>query len=78
MPCTESNSSCGQAKVELELLSVPPLYLILVLKTKPGGEGITFILPADSGLPENSQGRWLGTVNATTNGAYQEDSYSRI
>jgi hypothetical protein len=40
-------------------------------QTKPGGEGITFILTADSGLPENRQGRWLGIVNATTNGAYQ-------
>ncbi|CAI8584666.1 unnamed protein product [Vicia faba] len=37
-------------------------------QTSPGGEGIAFILTADTSLPENSQGEWLGIVNASTNG----------
>ncbi|XP_058748495.1 probable L-type lectin-domain containing receptor kinase S.5 [Vicia villosa] len=37
-------------------------------ETSPGGEGIAFILTADTTLPENSQGEWFGIVNASTNG----------
>ncbi|CAJ2673033.1 unnamed protein product [Trifolium pratense] len=37
-------------------------------QTSPGGEGIAFILTADTTLPENSSGQWLGIVNASTNG----------
>ncbi|WJX11289.1 hypothetical protein P8452_01918 [Trifolium repens] len=37
-------------------------------QTSPGGEGIAFILASDKTLPENSDGQWLGIVNASTNG----------
>ncbi|KAK2454485.1 putative L-type lectin-domain containing receptor kinase S.5 [Trifolium repens] len=38
-------------------------------KTSPGGgEGIAFILASDPTLPQNSDGHWLGIVNASTNG----------
>lgn len=39
----------------------------------PGGEGVAFVLAADSNLPENSQGQWLGIVNANTNGNPQAE-----
>ena len=37
--------------------------------TTPGGEGLSFILAADTTLPQNSEGQWLGIVNASTNGS---------
>ncbi|KAM3733904.1 hypothetical protein ACB098_11G173200 [Castanea mollissima] len=37
----------------------------------PGGEGMAFILAADDTLPENSQGQWLGIVNASNDGSPQ-------
>lgn len=40
-------------------------------QTSPGGEGLAFILTADTTLPQNSEGQWLGIVNATTNGTSQ-------
>ncbi|KAK7848745.1 putative l-type lectin-domain containing receptor kinase s.5 [Quercus suber] len=40
-------------------------------KTFPGGEGLSFILAADATLPLNSDGQWLGIVNASTNGSSQ-------
>ncbi|XP_030927569.1 probable L-type lectin-domain containing receptor kinase S.5 [Quercus lobata] len=40
-------------------------------KTSPGGEGLSFILAADATLPLNSDGQWLGIVNASTNGSSQ-------
>lgn len=41
-------------------------------QTSPaGGEGLAFILTADSDIPDNSQGQWLGIVNAATNGSSQ-------
>ncbi|XP_041026695.1 probable L-type lectin-domain containing receptor kinase S.5 [Juglans microcarpa x Juglans regia] len=40
-------------------------------QTSPGGEGMAFILAADTALPEASYGQWLGIVNATTNGSSQ-------
>ncbi|XP_054800961.1 probable L-type lectin-domain containing receptor kinase S.5 [Prosopis cineraria] len=40
-------------------------------QTSPGGEGLAFILTGDIDLPENSAGKWLGIVNATTNGTSQ-------
>ncbi|KAF5473368.1 hypothetical protein F2P56_009983 [Juglans regia] len=40
-------------------------------QTSPGGEGMAFILAADTALPEASSGQWLGIVNATTNGSSQ-------
>ncbi|KAK4281808.1 hypothetical protein QN277_013260 [Acacia crassicarpa] len=37
--------------------------------SNPGaGEGLAFILAADTSLPPNSYGRWLGIVNSSTNG----------
>ncbi|XP_041026365.1 probable L-type lectin-domain containing receptor kinase S.5 [Juglans microcarpa x Juglans regia] len=41
--------------------------------TSPGGEGLAFILTADTTLPEASQGQWLGIVNASTNGSSQAE-----
>ena len=38
-------------------------------RTTPGGEGLSFILAADTTLPQNSEGQWLGIVNASTNGS---------
>ena len=38
-------------------------------QTTPGGEGLSFILAADTTLPQNSEGQWLGIVNASTNGS---------
>lgn len=38
-------------------------------KTNPGAEGLAFILAANSTLPENSNGQWLGIVNANSNGS---------
>jgi len=40
-------------------------------QTTPGGEGLAFILAADTTLPGGSDGQWLGIVNATTNGSPQ-------
>ncbi|WJX17722.1 hypothetical protein P8452_07601 [Trifolium repens] len=40
-------------------------------QTSPGGEGIAFVIASDTTLPENSDGQWLGIVNASTNGTYQ-------
>jgi serine/threonine protein kinase len=40
-------------------------------ETDPGGEGLAFILAADTTLPGGSDGQWLGIVNATTNGSPQ-------
>ncbi|OMO83353.1 hypothetical protein COLO4_22583 [Corchorus olitorius] len=40
-------------------------------QTSPGGEGLAFIITGDSALPENSQGKWLGIVNETSNGSSQ-------
>ncbi|KAI4300680.1 hypothetical protein L6164_034029 [Bauhinia variegata] len=46
--------------------------LNILPRTSPvGGEGLAFILAADTSLPENSEGRWLGIVNSTTNGTVQ-------
>jgi hypothetical protein len=47
-----------------------------VLRISPqpprGGEGLAFILAADATtLPQNSEGQWLGIVNASTNGSSQ-------
>ncbi|KAK9664611.1 hypothetical protein RND81_14G055900 [Saponaria officinalis] len=38
-----------------------------------GGEGIAFILSENSEVPENSDGQWLGIVNARTNGSSQSN-----
>ncbi|XVE61266.1 hypothetical protein DITRI_Ditri06bG0025900 [Diplodiscus trichospermus] len=35
------------------------------------GEGLAFLLSADSAVPKNSFGQWLGIVNASTNGTSQ-------
>ncbi|XWS66452.1 hypothetical protein CRYUN_Cryun05aG0200500 [Craigia yunnanensis] len=35
------------------------------------GEGLAFVLSADSAVPEDSYGQWLGIVNASTNGTSQ-------
>ncbi|CAL5352020.1 unnamed protein product [Camellia sinensis] len=42
----------------------------------PVGEGLAFILTTESGrgsIPQNSQGKWLGIANATTNGSTTKD-----
>jgi len=36
--------------------------------TSPGGEGFAFVLAANTSLPSNSSGQWLGIVNSTTIG----------
>uniref|UniRef100_A0A7N2M4I5 non-specific serine/threonine protein kinase n=1 Tax=Quercus lobata TaxID=97700 RepID=A0A7N2M4I5_QUELO len=40
-------------------------------KTSPRGEGLSFILATDTTPPQNSDGKWLGIVNASTNGSSQ-------
>ncbi|XP_047172128.1 probable L-type lectin-domain containing receptor kinase S.5 [Vigna umbellata] len=40
-------------------------------ETTPGGEGLAFILTSDRTVPENSDGQWIGIVNATSNGTSQ-------
>ncbi|KAK7392790.1 hypothetical protein VNO78_21238 [Psophocarpus tetragonolobus] len=40
-------------------------------QTTPNGEGLAFILTSDTNVPENSEGQWLGIVNATSNGTSQ-------
>ncbi|XWS66454.1 hypothetical protein CRYUN_Cryun05aG0200700 [Craigia yunnanensis] len=40
-------------------------------QTSPGGEGLAFIITGNSSLPENSEGKWLGIVNANSNGSSQ-------
>ncbi|XP_050383234.1 probable L-type lectin-domain containing receptor kinase S.5 [Argentina anserina] len=40
-------------------------------RTDPGAEGLAFILTANETLPENSNGQWLGIVNASSNGSIQ-------
>ena len=40
-------------------------------KQSPVGEGMAFILAADTTLPQKSEGQWLGIVNASTNGSHQ-------
>ncbi|KAM4072863.1 hypothetical protein ACB094_11G171700 [Castanea mollissima] len=40
-------------------------------KQSPVGEGMAFILAADTTLPQKSKGQWLGIVNASTNGSHQ-------
>ncbi|KAI3959742.1 hypothetical protein MKW98_018842 [Papaver atlanticum] len=42
-------------------------------KPDPGGEGMAFILTADDAVPFNSEGQWLGIVNATTNGTKEAE-----
>ena len=37
--------------------------------TDPGGEGLSFIVTGQRCRPENSEGKWLGMVNASTDGA---------
>lgn len=36
--------------------------------TSPGGEGLAFIIAANTTLPNNSAGQWLGIVNSTSIG----------
>jgi hypothetical protein len=38
------------------------------IPTSPVGEGMAFISAADTALPQNSDGEWLGIVNSITNG----------
>ena len=40
-------------------------------KLSPVGEGMAFILAADTTLPQKSEGQWIGIVNAITNGSHQ-------
>ncbi|KAL4341307.1 hypothetical protein GQ457_08G016690 [Hibiscus cannabinus] len=43
--------------------------LNILNKTFPGGEGVAFIITGNPSLPVNSQGPWLGIVNANSNGS---------
>ncbi|GMI71159.1 L-type lectin receptor kinase S.5 [Hibiscus trionum] len=43
--------------------------LNILNQTSRGGEGVAFILTGNSSLPNNSQGQWLGIVNANSNGS---------
>nr|CAN63687.1 hypothetical protein VITISV_011878 [Vitis vinifera] len=45
--------------------------LRITSRTDPGGEGLAFILTGRATRPENSEGKWLGIVNASTNGSAQ-------
>ncbi|XP_010520029.1 PREDICTED: probable L-type lectin-domain containing receptor kinase S.5 [Tarenaya hassleriana] len=38
-------------------------------QTDPGGEGLAFVLTADTPPPADSHGQWLGLVNGSTNGS---------
>ncbi|XP_022766824.1 probable L-type lectin-domain containing receptor kinase S.5 [Durio zibethinus] len=40
-------------------------------RTSPGGEGMAFIITGNYSLPENSDEKWLGIVNANSNGSPQ-------
>lgn len=40
-------------------------------QTVLGGEGLAFLITGETGLPDNSHGRWLGIVNSTTDGLCQ-------
>jgi hypothetical protein len=67
---TRSHSDCG-AKGSKHL-SILPLCFRISPQTPRGGEGLAFILAADATtLPQNSEGQWLGIVNASTNGSSQ-------
>ncbi|KAF2289507.1 hypothetical protein GH714_036714 [Hevea brasiliensis] len=63
----------GQKQAYRSDQSIFQFHLVLNIspRTVPGGEGMAFILAIDSNLPENSQGQWLGIVNAKTNGNSQ-------
>ena len=50
---------------------ITTIGLRITPSSSPGGEGMAFILAADDTLPENSQGQWLGIVNASNNGSPQ-------
>ncbi|KAK2400715.1 putative L-type lectin-domain containing receptor kinase S.5 [Trifolium repens] len=59
-------------KVPFKIASFNTTFVLNISpETNPGGEGIAFILALDPTLPENSDGQWLGIVNASTNGTYQ-------
>ncbi|EEF31670.1 probable L-type lectin-domain containing receptor kinase S.5 [Ricinus communis] len=45
--------------------------LNILNQTNPGGEGLAFILAADSNVPADSEGAWLGIVNSKLNGTSQ-------
>ncbi|KAJ8448530.1 hypothetical protein Cgig2_012174 [Carnegiea gigantea] len=46
---------------------------VLCVNPQPsgGGEGLAFVLTKDPTVPPNSQGQWIGLVNASTNGSSQ-------
>ncbi|KAK1563548.1 hypothetical protein Q3G72_029005 [Acer saccharum] len=45
--------------------------LNILNQTATAGEGLAFVLTDNTDVPENSDGQWLGIVNATTNGTSQ-------
>ncbi|XP_016489150.1 putative L-type lectin-domain containing receptor kinase S.5 isoform X1 [Nicotiana tabacum] len=48
-------------------------------QSNPWGEGLAFILTKESGLdfiPDNSDGQWLGIVNASTNGSLSNNIFA--
>ncbi|KAA8518277.1 hypothetical protein F0562_015840 [Nyssa sinensis] len=69
-----SSISLGAIQVTHENLVTP--ITNLAGRTPVGGEGLAFILTKDSGstsIPENSEGQWLGIVNARTNGSSESN-----
>ncbi|KAK7355099.1 hypothetical protein VNO80_14344 [Phaseolus coccineus] len=61
-----------QKKNQNQIASFNTTFVLNITpQTTPGGEGLAFILTSDTTLPENSDGEWLGIVNATSNGTSQ-------
>ncbi|KAL9319272.1 hypothetical protein ACSQ67_015789 [Phaseolus vulgaris] len=61
-----------QKKNQNQIASFNTTFVLNITpQTTPGGEGVAFILTSDTTLPENSDGEWLGIVNATSNGTSQ-------
>ncbi|KAG4123286.1 hypothetical protein ERO13_D11G317200v2 [Gossypium hirsutum] len=50
---------------------IPAFVLNILNQTSCGGEGVAFLINDNSSLLDNSQGWWLGMVNANTNGSSQ-------
>ncbi|KAK7355098.1 hypothetical protein VNO80_14343 [Phaseolus coccineus] len=58
-------------KNQNEIASFNTTFVLRITPETPGGEGLAFILTSDMTLPENSDGEWLGIVNASSNGTSQ-------
>ncbi|KAF8396077.1 hypothetical protein HHK36_017689 [Tetracentron sinense] len=67
----DCGSHHGKKKLRKGLTASFNSTFVLVIdpQTPPGGEGMAFILTRESSIPDNSEGKWLGIVNASTNGS---------